>query len=317
MLRFIVKRCLLGMLLAFIVLTMIFLSLHLVPGDPAEIILTGEGGGAASPEALARVREQLGLDQSLWTQYVNYLSGVLSGDLGSSFRDNSPVIQAVAERLPRTLELVAVAVLLALAVGIPLGSLAAKRGGVIDAAINLVTSTGISVPVYVIGTVLVLVFSLKLGWFPAGGFRAAEADFSGHLQRVILPAVALSFGIISVVSRMTRSAVLEVISQDYVRTAKAIGLSRPVVFRKHVLRGSLNPVVTVVGLQVGTLLGSTVLVERIFNWPGLSGLLVEAVLQRDYPVVQGIVIVISVIFILINIIVDISYGLLDPRVRTS
>lgn len=317
MLRFIVKRCLLGMLLAFIVLTMIFLSLHLVPGDPAEIILTGEGGGAASPEALARVREQLGLDQSLWTQYVNYLSGVLSGDLGSSFRDNSPVIQAVAERLPRTLELVAVAVLLALAVGIPLGSLAAKRGGVIDAAINLVTSTGISVPVYVIGTVLVLVFSLKLGWFPAGGFRAAEADFGGHLQRVILPAVALSFGIISVVSRMTRSAVLEVISQDYVRTAKAIGLSRPVVFRKHVLRGSLNPVVTVVGLQVGTLLGSTVLVERIFNWPGLSGLLVEAVLQRDYPVVQGIVIVISVIFILINIIVDISYGLLDPRVRTS
>lgn len=305
------------MLLAFIVLTMIFLSLHLVPGDPAEIILTGEGGGAASPEALARVREQLGLDQSLWTQYVNYLSGVLSGDLGSSFRDNSPVIQAVAERLPRTLELVAVAVLLALAVGIPLGSLAAKRGGVIDAAINLVTSTGISVPVYVIGTVLVLVFSLKLGWFPAGGFRAAEADFGGHLQRVILPAVALSFGIISVVSRMTRSAVLEVISQDYVRTAKAIGLSRPVVFRKHVLRGSLNPVVTVVGLQVGTLLGSTVLVERIFNWPGLSGLLVEAVLQRDYPVVQGIVIVISVIFILINIIVDISYGLLDPRVRTS
>lgn len=317
MLRFIVKRCLLGMFLAFIVLTLIFLSLHLVPGDPAEIILTGEGGGAASPEALAKVRSQLGLDQSLWNQYVNYLSGLLSGDLGSSFRDNSPVTQAVAERLPRTLELVAVAVLLALVVGIPLGSLAAKRGGIIDATINLVTSTGISVPVYVIGTILVLVFSLKLGWFPAGGFRAAETDFGGHLQRVLLPAVALSFGIISVVSRMTRSAVLEVINQDYVRTAKAIGLSRPVVFRKHVLRGSLNPVVTVVGLQVGTLLGSTVLVERIFNWPGLSGLLVEAVLQRDYPVVQGIVIVISVIFILINIIVDISYGLLDPRVRTS
>jgi peptide/nickel transport system permease protein len=248
---------------------------------------------------------------------VQYLSGILSGDLGSSFRDNSPVTAAVAERLPRTLELVAVAVLLALAIGIPLGSLAARRGGVIDAAINLVTSTGISVPVYVIGTVLVLVFSLKLGWFPAGGYRAADADLAGHIQRVLLPALALSFGIISVVSRMTRSAVLEVIGLDYVRTAKAIGLSRPTVFRKHVLRGSLNPVVTVVGLQVGTLLGSTVLVERIFNWPGLSGLLVEAVLQRDYPVVQGIVIVISVIFILINIIVDISYGMLDPRVRTS
>ncbi|MGM9474188.1 ABC transporter permease [Pseudarthrobacter sp. YS3] len=317
MLRFVLKRCLLGLFLAFIVLTLIFLSLHMVPGDPAEIILTGEGGGAASPEALAKVRTELGLDQSLWTQYVNYLSGIVSGDLGSSFRDNSAVTAAVAERLPRTLELVAVAVLLALVIGIPLGSLAARRGGVIDAAINLVTSTGISVPVYVIGTVLVLVFSLKLGWFPAGGYRAAEADFAGHLQRVLLPALALSFGIISVVSRMTRSAVLEVIGQDYVRTAKAIGLSRPTVFRKHVLRGSLNPVVTVVGLQVGTLLGSTVLVERIFNWPGLSGLLVEAVLQRDYPVVQGIVIVISVIFILINIIVDISYGMLDPRVRTS
>jgi peptide/nickel transport system permease protein len=317
LLRFVLKRCFLGLFLAFVVLTLIFLSLHMVPGDPAEIILTGEGGGAASPEALAKVRSELGLDQSLWAQYVQYLSGILSGDLGSSFRDNSPVTAAVAERLPRTLELVAVAVLLALAIGIPLGSLAARRGGVIDAAINLVTSTGISVPVYVIGTVLVLVFSLKLGWFPAGGYRAADADLAGHIQRVLLPALALSFGIISVVSRMTRSAVLEVIGLDYVRTAKAIGLSRPTVFRKHVLRGSLNPVVTVVGLQVGTLLGSTVLVERIFNWPGLSGLLVEAVLQRDYPVVQGIVIVISVIFILINIIVDISYGMLDPRVRTS
>ncbi|CAN7336852.1 ABC transporter permease [Arthrobacter sp. LjRoot14] len=317
MLRFVLKRCFLGLFLAFVVLTLIFLSLHMVPGDPAEIILTGEGGGAASPEALAKVRSELGLDQSLWAQYVQYLSGILSGDLGSSFRDNSPVTAAVAERLPRTLELVAVAVLLALAIGIPLGSLAARRGGVIDAAINLVTSTGISVPVYVIGTVLVLAFSLKLGWFPAGGYRAPDADLAGHIQRVLLPAVALSFGIISVVSRMTRSAVLEVIGLDYVRTAKAIGLSRPTVFRKHVLRGSLNPVVTVVGLQVGTLLGSTVLVERIFNWPGLSGLLVEAVLQRDYPVVQGIVIVISVIFILINIIVDISYGMLDPRVRTS
>lgn len=317
MLRFVLKRCFLGLFLAFIVLTLIFLSLHMVPGDPAEVILTGEGGGAASPEALAKVRSELGLDQSLWTQYVQYLSGILNGDLGSSFRDNSPVTAAVAERLPRTLELVAVAVILALVIGIPLGSLAAKRGGVTDAAINLVTSTGISVPVYVIGTVLVLVFSLKLGWFPAGGYRNPETDFAGHLQRVLLPAVALAFGIISVVSRMTRSAVLEVIGQDYVRTAKAIGLSRPTVFRKHVLRGSLNPVVTVVGLQVGTLLGSTVLVERIFNWPGLSGLLVEAVLQRDYPVVQGIVIVISAVFILINIIVDISYGLLDPRVRTS
>lgn len=317
MLRFVLKRCFLGLFLAFIVLTLIFLSLHMVPGDPAEVILTGEGGGAASPEALAKVRSELGLDQSLWTQYVQYLSGILNGDLGSSFRDNSPVTAAVAERLPRTLELVAVAVILALAIGIPLGSLAAKRGGVTDAAINLVTSTGISVPVYVIGTVLVLVFSLKLGWFPAGGYRNPETDFAGHLQRVLLPAVALAFGIISVVSRMTRSAVLEVIGQDYVRTAKAIGLSRATVFRKHVLRGSLNPVVTVVGLQVGTLLGSTVLVERIFNWPGLSGLLVEAVLQRDYPVVQGIVIVISAVFILINIIVDISYGLLDPRVRTS
>lgn len=317
MTSFILKRLATGVVLVWIVLTLIFVMLQTVPGDPAVQLLTGAGGGAVSPEAVEAMRAQLGLDLPVWQQYWNYLTGVFTGDLGTAFSDGREVSAMILERLPRTLELVLLAVLLALLIGIPLGSLAARRGGLTDSTISVLTSIGMSVPVYIIGTIFVLYLSIYLGWFPSGGFREINEDFIGHFTRLILPAVALSLGIISIVSRMTRSAVLENLQQDWVRTARSWGLGEKKVFNKYVLRNSMTPVATVTGLQIGSLLGGTVLIEQVFIWPGLSSLLIESVVARDFPVVQGIVIVLSVVFILINLFVDILYGYLDPRVRTS
>lgn len=317
MTSFILKRLATGVILVWIVLTLIFLMLQAVPGDPAVQLLTGAGGGAVSPEAVEAMRARLGLDLPVYQQYFNYLFGVFTGDLGSSFRDGREVSTMILERLPRTLELVLLAVVLALLIGIPLGSIAARRGGWADSLVSVLTSIGMSVPVYIIGTIFVLVFAIQLGWFPSGGFRPITEDPVGHLTRLILPAVALSLGIISIVSRMSRSAVLENLQQDWVRTARSWGIGKKQVFNKHVLRNSLTPVATVTGLQIGSLLGGTVLIEQVFIWPGLSSLLIESVVARDYPVVQGIVIILSIVFIVINLLVDILYGYLDPRVRTS
>lgn len=316
MLRFVLRRSAIGVVLIWIVLSLIFLALHLVPGDPATLLLSGASGSAPSPEAVARVRNNLGLDRSLAAQYGSYLGGMLHGNLGASFRDGSAVSGLIAGRLLNTLELVFGAAVIAAIVGVPLGALAARGGRVADAAVSGLTTLGIAVPVYVVGTLFVLYFALHLRWLPAGGFVPFSEDAGGHLLRIIMPTVAIALSFTSVIARMTRSSVLEMAGQDWVRTARSVGLRRGPVFRKHVLRNSLNPVATSFGLEVGTLIGSTVLIERVFNWPGLGSLLIDSVLQRDYPVVQGIVIVVSMLFILINILVDISYAFLDPRVRS-
>lgn len=315
MLGYILRRAAVGIGLVYLVLTLIFLALHLVPGDPALLLLSQGDGASATPEAVERVREQLGLNQPLLVQYWDFLSGVVTGDLGQSFRTSQDVAAAIGERLPRTLELVGLATLIAVVLGIPWGAWAARRGGLVDSATTTLTSIGVALPVFVFGSVLILFFSLKLAWLPAGGFASMGEDPGRHLQLLVLPAIALAVGFTSVIARMTRSAVQEMLHADWVRTARSLGLSRRRVFRRHVLRNSLNPVVTVIGLGVGTLLGSTVLVERVFNYPGLSSLLVDAVTARDYPVVQGVVITIAVLFIAINIVVDVIYGVLDPRVR--
>jgi len=316
MARFVLKRLGLGIVLLWLVVTVVFLALHAVPGDPAAILLGSEGAGSVTPEALARVRSQLGLDKPILVQYTDYLLRLVRFDLGTSFRSTDvPVLSYISDRLPKTLELVFAAALLAVMVGIPLGALAARIGGLVDTLISSLTTLGISMPVYVIGTIFVLVFSLQWGMFPAGGYATLEANPVGHFQRLVLPAIALSFGIGSVVARMTRSSVLETVAQDWVRTARSQGLPRAQVFRRHVIRNSLTPVVTTLGLEIGTLLGSTVLIERVFTWPGMGSLLIDAVNARDYPVVQGIVIVIAALFILINLIVDLLYGVLDPRAR--
>jgi peptide/nickel transport system permease protein len=315
---FILRRSAIGFVLLFVVLTLVFLALHSVPGDPAMQLLAGNGSGAeVSEDALQRVREQLGLDKPLAVQYWLYLTGVLTFNFGNSFVDGSPVFQMILERLPNTWELVGAAVFIALVLGVLMGSWAARRGGSVDSVISVLTSVGMSIPVYVVGVVMVLVMAVNLRWFAAGGFVSFSADPAGHLGRLALPVLALSIGITSIIARMSRSAILENIQQDWVRTANSLGLSEGRVFRRHVLRNSLTPILTLTGLQIGALLGSTVLVERVFNWPGMGSLLVEGITSRDYPVVQGVVIVLSSMFILINICVDVLYGVLDPRVRSA
>lgn len=306
-----------GVGLVLLVLTLIFSALHFVPGDPAVLLLSTGDGGAPSPEAVERVREQLGLNKPLLLQYFQFLGGVFTGDLGESFRTSQPVLEAIGARLPRTLQLVGLATILSIVIGLVLGAIAARRGGWVDTLVTALSSIGVALPVFVFGAVLILLFSIKLGWFPAGGYVEFGKDPVQALKSLMLPAVALAVGFSAQIARMTRSSILEVQGQDWVRTATSIGLKPFKVFRKHVLRNSLTPVVTVVGIGFGTLLGSTVLVERVFNYPGLSSLLVDGVSTRDYPVVQGIVIVIALMFIAINIVVDLVYGILDPRVRRS
>jgi peptide/nickel transport system permease protein len=256
----------------------------------------------------------MGLDKPFLVQYFDYLKGVLVGNLGQSFQDHAGVATTLAQRLPNTVEIVVLAALLGVVVGVAVGSWVGRGRHIVQLLGAGLISLGISVPVYILGSLLVLVFALNLGWFPTGGYADLTTDFVGHVQRLVLPAVALSAAFAAIVARMTASSVREVARQDWVRTARSIGLGPRRVFQEDVLRNALNPVVTVVGLQIGSLLGGTVLVERIFNWPGIGSLLVNAIAQRDYPVVQGVVVVVSIIFIAINIVVDIAYGLLDPRV---
>jgi peptide/nickel transport system permease protein len=314
---FVIRRIGSAAALVFVVLTAIFLAVRAVPGDPALLLSGGDSGAVASEASLALIRERLGLDQPLWSQYLSYLAGLLHGDLGQSFRGSgTAAADLISTRLPYTLELVAVAAVLAVIIGIPLGSWAGRRGGTVDAGVSLATSIGLAIPVYVLGAVLILVFALHLRMLPSGSSTGWD-DPLEHLRSLILPAVALAVAFSAVIARMTRSSVIEVSGQDWVRTGHAIGLTPRRVFREDVLRNALTPVVTVIGLEIGALVGSSVMVERVFNYPGLSSLLIDAVSNRDYPVVQGIVIVVSLVFIVVNLVVDILYGVLDPRVRSA
>lgn len=311
----IAKRIAVGAFLVLVVLTITFLAIRAVPGDPAMLLLGGETGTTSAAQ-LANMRAALGLDQPLQVQYLNFVSGFLAGDLGQSFRNDTPVMELVLRRLPNSLELIALSSILAVAIGIAMGSWAARRGGAADTFVAAVTSLGVATPGFVLGAALVTIFALQLRWLPAGGLRPWSNPVA-HISGMILPAVALSLAFLAVVARMTRSSVVETMGQDWVRTARAIGLSDGQVYRKHVLRNALTPVISVIGLQISGLFGATVVVERVFNYPGLSTLLIDAVQSRDYPVVQGVVILVSVVFIVANIIVDVVYGLLDPRARAA
>lgn len=314
MLNYAIRRILVAIVLVWVVATIIFSLLHLIPGDPA-VLLSSSGGVLPPPEAIEALREQMGLTRPLWEQYSSYLLGILRGDLGASFQDGYPIAAEIATRLPRTLELIATAAILSVAIGLPLGALAARRqGSALERTLSTLASIQLSMPVFVIGTLLILVFAQKLRWVPAGGYEPFLSDPWRHIVHLSMPAFTIAVGLSAVVYRMTRATVLETLQRDWVRTARAKGLPDARVMRRHVVRNSLGPVMTVVGLNVGTLLGSTVLIEYVFNWPGLSGFLVSAVEQRDYPAVQGVVLVISFLFILINLAVDLLYSVLDPRV---
>lgn len=315
MLAYALKRIAVALGLIWAVVSLVFLVIHLVPGDPAELLLS-QGGVAPDPGAVTELRERLGLDQPIWSQYLTYLSGLLHGDLGSSLQDEHSVAAEIVLRLPRTLELIGAASLIAVLFGLPLGTIAAlKAGSAIDRLLAAAVGLGLSVPVFVIGTLAILVFAQRLHLVPAGGFVPFWRDPIQHLVLLMMPAATIAVGLGAVVLRMTRSAVLDVVGRDHVRAARARGVRPGRIVIHHVVRNALIPVVTVVGLHMGALLGGTVLVEFVFNWPGLSGYLVRAVELRDYPEVVGIVLVISVVFVLINLAVDLLYAVIDPRVR--
>lgn len=311
------RRVGVALLLVWVVASIVFLAIHLVPGDPAELLLS-QGGAAPDPATVEQLREQLGLNRPLLDQYFGSLGQFVHGDLGESLQDASPIGREVLRRLPRTLELIGAAAVLALAAGLPAGLWAAmRRGGIADRALSLASALALALPVFVLGTLLVLLFAQTLRWVPAGGYVPLAQAPVRHLQLLAMPAAAIAAGLFASVFRMTRTAVLDVSWRDYVRTARAKGVARRHVLTRHILRNALMPVVTVVALHLGTLLGGTVLVEYVFNYPGLSGMLVDAVNARDYPAVQGIVLVISVLFVTLNLAVDLLYAALDPQVRRA
>ncbi len=284
-----------------------FITLHLAPGDPVRVLL-GELGQGASQEEIARLRSTLGLDSPLPVQYARFVWRAAQGDLGRSLRTGALVRDEVLARAPFTLVLTVASLGVALAIGIPAGLLSAVyRGRALDHAAMLLALLGVSLPVFWLGLLLMLVFALALGWLPASGF--------GTWKHLVLPAVTLGLASSALIARMTRSSLLEVLGQDYIRTARAKGLSGKTVLLRHALRSALIPIVTVVGLQLGGLLGGAVLTETVFAWPGLGRLAVSAIYSRDTPLVQGTILFTAIAFVLINLAVDLLYAFLDPRVR--
>ncbi|MBW6399087.1 ABC transporter permease [Roseomonas sp. HJA6] len=309
------KRIAMSLLLVWMVATMAFGAIHIVPGDPAEIMLS-EGGFAPDPSAVAALREELGLDRPLLTQYGDWVRGLVRGELGHSLLDQEPVGELIGRRLPRTLELILVATLFAALVGIPLGVLAAvRRGSLLDRCLNGFAALFDGMPVFVIATLLILVLARQLGWVSTGGYVPFAQNPAEHIRLLLMPSIAIGLGFAAVVLRMTRAAVLDTLNRDFVRTARSKGAAPLRILVRHVLRNALMPVITVVALHMGAMLGGTVLTEFVFNWPGISSMMVDAVNSRDYPVVVGTLFVIASLFVALNLAVDLLYGLIDPRVR--
>ena len=304
MLHFLLRRLLLTIPVLLGVATLVFSLIHLVPGDPVETML----GESAAPQEIARVRGQLGLDRPLYVQYWTFLKGVGRGDLGLSLRTNEPVARAIAARMPATIELAIAAMCLAVVVAIPLGIIAAVGAGtIVDYAATTLALTGISIPNFWLGPLLAIVFAVTLGWLPVSG--------SGTLAHMVLPAITLGAPLGAVLARMTRASVLEELRELYVLAARARGVSRTRAVLRHAFRNSLIPIVTVLGLQMGAVLTGAVITETIFAWPGVGRLLIQSINFRDYTLVQGCILLIAVTYVAMNLLTDLAYGLLDPRIR--
>ncbi len=332
MLRYIIRRVLTIIPVLLGVSILVFGFLRLIPGDPAQVML----GERATPENIARVREQLGLNKPIYEQYLIFIGNALRGDLGRSVLRQEPVTQEIIRRFPATIELTLGAIIVALVVGIPAGIISAiRRGSIFDAASMLLALTGVSMPIFWLGLMLVLLFSVVLHLLPTGGRLDAGTNFvpitnlilfdslvKGEvgvfiqaLKHLALPAIALGSIPMAIIARMTRSSMLEVLSQDYIRTAHAKGLKERAVVINHALRNAWLPVITVVGLQVGRLLSGAILTETVFSWPGIGRWLVDAIYARDYPIVQGVTLFIALVFVGINLLVDVLYAWVDPRVK--
>jgi peptide/nickel transport system permease protein len=301
---FLFRRLLLTIPVLVGVATLVFSLLHLVPGDPVQAML----GESASPEDVAQMRTRLGLDRPLLVQYAAFMKGAVTGDLGTSLRTSQPVTAAIAERMPATIELALAAMLVAVLVAIPLGIIAAVRAGTkVDHAATTLALVGISMPNFWLGPLLAIVFSVSLGWLPVSG--------RGTLAHLVLPAITLGAPLAAVLARMTRASVLEELRELYVLAARARGVSRSRAVLKHAFRNSLIPIVTVLGLQFGAVLTGAVITETIFAWPGVGRLLVQSISARDYPAVQGCILLIAITYVSMNLLIDVLYGFLDPRIR--
>jgi ABC-type dipeptide/oligopeptide/nickel transport system permease component len=305
-LTFIARRVLISIPLLIAVSFLAFLLMQLTPGDPARLML----GQDATPELIAQLTERLGLDRSLPEQYLRFLGNLFQGDLGRSFSTNLPVADELARTWPATLQLAVGAIILALVVGIPLGILSAVlEGSWFDYLTKVLVLASFSMPIYWLGLLFIYLFAVQLAWLPTSG--------SGTPLHLVLPTVSLAIWSMAAVVRMTRASMLEVLTEDYIRTARAKGLRESALLVRHALRPALNPVVTLAGLQFGQLMAGAVLTETVFSWPGVGRLMVVAVFARDYPMIRGIVLLVAATFILVNLIVDILYAVLDPRIRYS
>ncbi len=304
--RYLVRRLLLTIPVLLGVATLVFSLIHFIPGDPAQAML-GEG---AAPEDVALLRERLGLDRPLLVQYGSFLTGLVRGDLGVSLRNDQPVLQQILERMPATAELALASMAVAVLIALPLGIIAAVwRGTAVDYSAMTLSLVGISVPNFWLGPLLAIVFAVELGWLPVGG--------RGTPAHLVLPAATLGAALAAILARMTRASLLEELREPYVLAARAKGVSRARAVLHHALRNSLIPIVTILGLQFGVVLTGAVITETIFAWPGIGRLLIQSISFRDYPTVQGCVLLIAVTYVGVNLITDLTYGFLDPRIRVD
>jgi peptide/nickel transport system permease protein len=306
MLRYLVRRLLLTIPVLLGVATLVFALIHFIPGDPAQAML-GEG---ASPEEVAQLRQRLGLDRPLLVQYSSYLTGLVRGDLGVSLRNDQPVLHQILERMPATAELALASMFVAVLFALPLGIIAAvRRGTFVDFGAMTLALIGISIPNFWLGPLLAIVFAVELGWLPVGG--------RGTFAHLVLPSVTLGVALAAILARMTRASLLEELREPYVLAARAKGVSRTRAVLHHAFRNSLIPIVTILGLQVGVVLTGAVITETIFAWPGVGRLLIQSISFRDYPTVQGCVLLIAVTYVAVNLVTDLTYGFLDPRIRVD
>lgn len=305
--RFLGGRIAMGALTIFVTTIAVTLLIHLVPGDPVQIMYAQSQG--TTPEQLEEIRHNLGLDQPIYIQYVRFVGRLFHGDLGYTIRGHQPVLDVILQRLPNTIALAFAAMAVAILIGLPIGFFAAyKRGTMVDTGLMVVAIAGVSVPHFWLGLVLLLFFAVELGWLPVSG--------TGPLN-LVLPAVTLGLSNAAIVARMTRSSMMDIMRQDFVRTAEAKGLPKSVILSRHVLRAGLIPVITMMGLQFAFMMGGAIVVENIFAWNGVGRMAVEAIFQRDYPVIQGFILTFAVVVVFVSILLDGVYALVDPRIRRS
>jgi peptide/nickel transport system permease protein len=313
---YIIRRVIQGLIVLIIVSIIVFLLMRLLPSDPLYLFIVQSQLEDSTPEQINALRAQFGLDKSLPMQYVDWISGVLHGDFGNSLSHNQKVSTLIAQRLPVTLNLAILALIFSIIFGISAGLVCAlRRGGPLDASVTSLANAGISVPIFWLGVLMVYLFSLKLGWLPVQGYTSPFQDLGLNIRQLIMPVICLAVVGLASNTRQTRSSMLEVIRQDYIRTAWSKGLSERVVVMRHVVKNGLIPIVTLIGMGVGHIFGGSVLIETVFNIPGMGRLMVEAVFAQDFPVVQGGCLLTATMVMLANLAVDISYSWLDPRVR--